>query len=220
MKNKHDAILFDLDGTLWEVIDATYKSVNEIAKRYNLKKIDIKTIHSVFGLNRIEAFKLYFPYLEPEYCMEIMDEISKESIKNIKEHGGHIYSNLENVLQQLIDKYQLFIVSNTGHKTYIETFLTTSGLKKYFTDYIAASELNITKAEGIRKVICDYEIKKAIYVGDTKKDMEASEIANVPFVQAKYGFGEDLETEYNINCIEELPVVIEKINKSIMGDNI
>ena len=30
-------ILFDLDGTLWEVTDRTYESVNEITKKYGLK---------------------------------------------------------------------------------------------------------------------------------------------------------------------------------------
>ena len=29
-------IIFDLGGTLWEVIDNTYNSVNEIARKYKL----------------------------------------------------------------------------------------------------------------------------------------------------------------------------------------
>ncbi len=32
-------IIFDLDGTLWEVTNTTYKSVNEIAKKHNLKEV-------------------------------------------------------------------------------------------------------------------------------------------------------------------------------------
>lgn len=215
-KDSKDAILFDLDGTLWEVVDETYKSVNEVAKKHKLTKIDLNTIYSVFGLNRIESAKLYFPYLDIEKSMELMEEISAVSIRNIKEHGGNVYSNLEKVLKQLISKYQLFIVSNTGHREYIEAFLTTSGLTKYFSDYIAASELNISKADGINKIIKDYNIERAIYIGDTKKDMEASKIANIPFIQAKYGFGKDLKTEYYINSIEELPQVIELI----IGENI
>lgn len=210
---KKEAIIFDLDGTLWEVIDETYKSVNEIAKKHNLKEIDINTIRSVFGLNRLEAAKLYFPYLEFEKSMELMEEISALSIKNIKEHGGNVFLNLENILRQLKETYELFIVSNTGHKEYIEAFLETSRLTNYFKDYIAASQLNISKADGINKIIQDYKIENAVYVGDTKKDMEASRIANIPFVQAKYGFGEDLETEYCINSIEELPKVIKLIRK-------
>ena len=41
MKN---SILFDLDGTLWEVIESTYKSVNIIAKKYSLKTLKLVKI--------------------------------------------------------------------------------------------------------------------------------------------------------------------------------
>ena len=30
------AAIFDLDGTLWEVIDITYLSVNEISRKYKI----------------------------------------------------------------------------------------------------------------------------------------------------------------------------------------
>ena len=36
-------ILFDLDGTLWEVIDSTFYSANEITKKYHLSEISKET---------------------------------------------------------------------------------------------------------------------------------------------------------------------------------
>ena len=60
---KRKGIIFDLDGTLWEVIDRTYESANEIAKKYQLKEISRDTICSVFGLNKVDASKKYFPDL-------------------------------------------------------------------------------------------------------------------------------------------------------------
>lgn len=42
LKNK--GILFDLDGTLWDVLETTYKSVNKIAKKYDLEKIEEVTV--------------------------------------------------------------------------------------------------------------------------------------------------------------------------------
>lgn len=213
-KNK-DAILFDLDGTLWEVTDATYNSVNEVAKNHNLQEVTKETIKGVFGLNRMEAAKKYFPDLDTEISLKLLDEISEVNIRNLNEKGGNVYLNAEEVLKKLNDKYQLFIVSNTGHREYIEAFLNTSNLKKYFKDYIAASELNISKGDAIKKVIMDYNIKNSIYVGDTQKDLEATKIANVPFIQAKYGFGQDLKTDFYINSIEELPSIVQKVFKSI-----
>ena len=58
MKN---SVIFDLDGTLWEVIESTYKSANYIVSKYNLKEISEDTICRGFGLNKEESAKLYFP---------------------------------------------------------------------------------------------------------------------------------------------------------------
>lgn len=208
---KKQGILFDLDGTLWEVIDATYESANEVTKNHNLEEVTIGTVCKTFGLNKQDSAKSYFPYLEIKEAQEILDEISEVNIKRLSKYGGNIYKNLESTLKILINNYDIFIVSNTGHKAYIEAFLISSGLKKYFKDYIAASEQNLSKADAIKMMIEKYNIDKYVYVGDTIKDMEASKEAGVPFIQAKYGFGEDLKTKYYINSIEELPNVVEKI---------
>ncbi len=208
---KNQGILFDLDGTLWEVTDTTFECANEISKKYNMKKISKETICKVMGLNKLDAAKLYFPYLEEEKSLNLMEEISNLNIKKLTVDGGNVYNGLEDVLKILKDNYELFIVSNTGHKEYIEAFLTSSNLGKYFKNYIAASELNISKADAIKKVINDYSLEKYVYVGDTIKDFEATNKANVQFIQAKYGFGEDLKTEYSINSINELPDVVKSI---------
>lgn len=206
-------IIFDLDGTLWEVTNITYKSVNEIAQKYNLEEVKIETICSVFGCNKRESAKLYFPYLDLKESLKLMDEISIANIDNLKRYGGNIYNGLEDTLKALMEKYHLFIVSNTDNKQYIETFLTTSGLKRYFIDYLAASELNISKAEAINKIIKDYNLLKSVYIGDTRKDLEATKVANIPFIHAKYGFCNDLKTNYYINSIKELPKIITQIFK-------
>lgn len=209
---KKEGILFDLDGTLWEVIDSTFKSANEIVKKYELQEISKETICSVFGLNKVESAQLYFPYLELDKSLKLLDEIAFLNIKNLKEYGGNVYSNLEKTLIDLQGNYEMFIVSNTAESEYIEAFLISSNLNKYFKDYIAASELKISKADAIKKIINDYQLTKAIYVGDTKKDMEASDLAGIPFIQAKYGFGKDLNTKYYINEIKELPNIVEKLS--------
>ena len=61
---KKNGILFDLDGTLWEVKNSTFESANKIAKKHKLKEISMETICAVFGLNKFEVAQLYFPYLE------------------------------------------------------------------------------------------------------------------------------------------------------------
>lgn len=50
-----------------------------------------------------------------------------------------------------------------------------------------------------------------VYVGDTIIDLEVTKNSNVPFIQAKYGFGDDLCTKLSINDINELPNVVEEV---------
>ena len=211
---KTDGVIFDLDGTLWEVIESTFYSINEIAKKHGLKEIKMETVLKVFGLNKEESAKLYFPELDLDKSLELVDEIAVINIQNLKKNGGNLYPNLKYVLDILKEKYKLYIVSNTSEDEYIEAFLISSGMKDYFKEYLAASKLNISKGEAIKKVIKENNLRKAVYIGDTKKDLEAAEFVRIPFIQVKYGFGEDLKLKYSIDDLKELPKVIEEVFKS------
>ena len=208
---KKGSIIFDLDGTLWEVTDVTLESVNIITKKYNIKEVSRETICSVFGLNRIDSSKKYFPDLDSNMALKLIDEVAVIIDSKLKENGGNVYDHVKDVIIALSKEYDLYIVSNTSRYEYIEAFLNPTKLKDYFIDYIPASALKLTKEEAIRKVIKDYKIKNAVYVGDTKKDYDAAAKANIPFVQAKYGFGEDLNSKYSIDSIDELPQTVKEI---------
>lgn len=89
--NKRNGVIFDLDGTLWEVIESTFISANKIVDKYGLKRISKETICRVFGLNKEESAKLYFPYLELNESIKLMDEIASINIGNLKNNGGNLY---------------------------------------------------------------------------------------------------------------------------------
>lgn len=204
-------IIFDLDGTLWEVTQATYDSVNRIAQKYNLGEINLETVKRMFGKNTLDSARLCFPQFDDEKAIELLHEGSESMNKELAQTGGNLYPNLEETLKELSNEYLLFIVSNSGHIEYIDAFLDSSGLRKYFKDYIAASALKITKEAGIRKIIDDYKLEKAVYVGDTDKDQEAAIEADVPFIHARYGFVENLESEWSINSIDEITKVVKNL---------
>ena len=210
-ENIRKAVIFDLDGTLWETVDSTYSSINEIAKNNNCEEISKELICNNYGNNKIESAKLFFPNIDQEEAFKLLDESDELNVNKLTSNGGYIYPGLEQVLFNLHEKYDLYIVSNTSTKKYIESFLISSKLFKYFKDYVAASEIILSKGNAIIKLMDDYYINDAIYVGDTKKDLSAAETANIPFIQCLYGFGEDLNCKYNIKDISELPEVVDKI---------
>ena len=73
------AIIFDLDGTLWQVIDETLLSANYIAKKYNQNAISKQTVCSIFGKNRLDASKLYFPNLDEKVLQKVETENTKKN---------------------------------------------------------------------------------------------------------------------------------------------
>ncbi len=98
------------------------------------------------------------------------------------------YSELENTLKILVEKYQLFIVSNC-QAGYVEIFLNYHRLSKYIKDFESAGNTNMPKSENILSIMKRNNINFAIYVGDTIGDYIASEKANIKFIYANYGFG-------------------------------
>lgn len=205
------AVIFDLDGTLWETINATYNSMNIVSKKYNCGEISKELVCSNYGNSKVDAAKLFFPNLEQEKAFKLLDEADELTVKDLTINGGYIYPGLEETLFRLQEKYDLYIVSNTSTKKYIEAFLISTKLFKYFKDYVAAAEIILSKGNAIIKLMDDYYIEDAIYVGDTLKDYESSLKAGIPFIQCLYGFGKDLNCQYKINDISELCDCVDKI---------
>ncbi len=204
-------ILFDLDGTLWNTIIPTHKAANDIAKDNNLKEITLDTIIDGMGKDKIYNAKNYYPEVDLKKALELLDQSSQKCTEYLKNKEAIIYENIEKTLQTLSKKHDLYIVSNSFDNDYINTFK--SYLDVNFKDFIAAGALNINKTEAIKLIIKRNNIDKAIYVGDTKLDYDSSKEANIPFIYAKYGFGNIDKYEYSINDIKDLISVIPSIYK-------
>lgn len=209
---KIEAILFDLDGTLWEVVDSTYEATKEITNKYNLQEVSKETISKCMGMTKEECAKTYYPDLELKTAKKYLKEGLEINNKRLELYGGNVYDGLETTLKELKKKYKLAIVSNCMDG-YIEAFLSSSKLSRYFDDFLAAGKLGIEKKDAIKEIIKQNNIKNAIYVGDTIKDKEAAEGANIEFIHAKYGFDKELKHKYQIDDIRDLPNCIETINQ-------
>lgn len=208
---KYEMIIFDLDGTLWETSECSYISANRVLKKYNSQnEVTRETVDKTMGCTFAKTAEMYMPYYEEEKRNFILKEMLADVSKMLTVTGGNVYFNLEETLIKLKEKYELAIVSNCD-AGYIESFLESSHLEKYFKDFMAAAKMKISKAEAIKRIIERNSIKSAIYVGDTINDKNASSEAGIDFVHAKYGFEKNLDTDYSINDIIELPDLLDKI---------
>ena len=208
------AILFDLDGTLWNALDTITEAWNKAMKEHNLKySFSLETMKSFMGLTPKETAPLAFKDVDLNKGLEYFVLCLNEEIKYLRVHPGKLYEDEEEVLKELSKHYPLFIVSNSD-KGYIEDYLNAYDFNKYFKDHVCAGDTDLEKWQNILYIKNKYQLEEIIYVGDTKKDLNESIKAGVKFIHASYGFGEIEEEVLKISKLRELPDLIKKVFKN------
>lgn len=205
-------ILFDLDGTLWDSARPVAESWNEIFQRENpsLPLLTAEDIHRVMGMTMKEISEVLQPMMDPGRRDQIFDECCRHEVEYLYTHAGELYPRLRETLEELRGMgYDLAIVSNC-QRGYVEAFLHSSGMGDLFIDYEEWERTGLPKGENIRLVMERNGYQKGIYVGDTRKDQEAAQMAGIPFIHAAYGFGETEAPEGVIQALSELPEWIRK----------
>ena len=146
---------------------------------------------------------IFFPELEKEVRMKLLDRCCSMENDYLREHGGVLYPKLEETLSALKEKYPLYIVSNC-QSGYIEAFLDHYGFGKYFQDIECYGNNLKQKGDNIRLLADRNGLTEAVYVGDIQGDYDASCHAGVGFILAAYGFGTIAADVPEIHTFEEL----------------
>ncbi|BCJ95597.1 haloacid dehalogenase [Anaerocolumna cellulosilytica] len=204
-----DSIIFDLDGTLWDATDGAAVIWTEVASKYPqvTDKITADKLKSLYGLVLEEIAVKLLPSASRETALAIMRESVIRQCPYLEEKGGILFNGLVETLTDLKKKYKLYIVSNC-EEGYIQCFLKAHKLGEFFEDFEYPGRTGRLKAENIRMVMERNSLKNPVYVGDTNGDATAAKKAGIPFIYARYGFGEVAEYERSIDSIKELPALL------------
>ncbi|MGB8453268.1 MAG: HAD family hydrolase [Anaerocolumna sp.] len=200
-----DSIIFDLDGTLWDSTDAAAVIWKEAAAKYPEVSdvINADRLKALYGLPLEEIAIKLLPGVSKETAIKIMRESITKQCPYLEKVGGILFTGLEETLKGLKEKYRLFIVSNC-EEGYIQCFLKAHQLQDYFEDFEYPGRSGVLKADNIRLIIERNQLEAPIYVGDTKGDATATKEVGIPFVYARYGFGNAEEYDYVIDSFSEL----------------
>ncbi len=195
------AIIFDLDGTLWDTSREIEQIWKKMAKKNNII-INKEKIKQIMGFTKDEIIEYLFNG-DTKDGNEFITKCQDNENKYLKKNGGHIYKNTIKTIKDLSKKYALYIVSNC-QSGYIEAFLEYYSIEKYFKDYECSGNTGLCKEKNIKRLIEKNRITNAIYVGDTIKDYEAASRNKLNFIWAEYGFGKCNEYYEKIKDISEL----------------
>lgn len=211
-ENMNDSIIFDMDGTLWDStseVAFAYRKV--IAEKYPFVTDEVtgEKLKGLFGLPLDEiAVKLFLSVESREQAVKIIDDCCQYENEYLAEHGANLFEGVEETLIELSKNYKLFIVSNC-QEGYIQCFFQANPhLEQYFIDFEYPGRTGKSKADNIRLIMKRNNLKHPVYVGDTQGDANAAKEAGVPFIFARYGFGDVKEYHQAVDSFGEL---IEKL---------
>ncbi len=204
------ALIFDLDGTLWDSTRQIIPAWNEcLAKLAVEKQVDHEMLCSFMGKTSEQIAQMTFPDMDQEEAHKIIVACCDAEVETLLKTGGTLYPLLRETLRKLKEQYHLYIVSNCLDG-YIQSFLTYHDFWDVFEDFECIGRTGRCKGDNIRLVMERNGVDKAIYLGDTASDYAATKIAEIPFVFASYGFGkvEDVPT---IGSFAEICSMAEKM---------
>ena len=202
-----DAVIFDLDGTLWNSEDGILVSWNRGFAAHGLDPF-ITRAHVERWMGKLlpDIAADVLPDMDVDERLALMRECVRLENIYLAEHGGILYPGVPETLERLAGETPLAIVSNC-EDGYIESFFAAHKLGKYFADHEHPGRTGLDKAGNIRLIVERNGWRRPVYVGDTQLDFEAARAAGIPFIHANYGFGR-LDGVLQMNCFLELPQLL------------
>ena len=186
---KPDAIIFDMDGTLWDAVDSYVWIWNEGFRQLNIPKTF--TREDLLGQMGKQPDVLIAesiadcPGLDHAVIYKTVFELQEKTMPLL---GGKLYEGVLEGIKALSEKYTLLLLSNCEHYA-TGQFLEYTQLKPYFTDAICFGDTRLPKAMNLQLLKARHQLQNPIYVGDTEGDAEQTRQSGMPFVFASYGFG-------------------------------
>lgn len=199
-------IIFDVDGTIWDSSEEIAEVYSEVVRR-QLKKdtfhITGKDIKRNLGKSMDPFMKGIFPMLSDNERTIIASQCVQSANEFLAEHPAPMFDGVMDTFRELSKNNRLYIVSNCGIG-YIEAMMKGTGLTPFITDHLSNGVTGKSKGDNIRILMERNHIEHAVYVGDTQGDYEACLHAQIPFIWAKYGFGNVPDAKYEVSSITEL----------------
>ena len=202
MSEKKKAVLFDLDGTLWNSAEEVLLCWNRVLAPMG-RHITRSELDRLMGLTPQEIGDAQFSDLPPAERYALTDRCLTSEDPYLYARGARLYPNVRETLLQLKACYFIGLVSNCT-ESYALAFLHAHGLTALFDDHETAGRTGLGKGDNIRLLMTRNQIEKAVYIGDTAKDLSAAQEANIPFLYASWGFGDLGDVQPIVDAFSEL----------------
>ena len=177
-------ILFDFDGTLADSKDVFISTWNQLADKYNFKKIHHQDLDALRKLSIKERAKqLNFPLYKIPFVVPVVYRLYKKSIKDII-----LFDGVKLLLDELESRgYQIVIISSNSEGN-IKEFLRENAVDSV-KEVLCSSKI-FGKDQVIKKFLQTNKLKgsEVIYIGDECRDIIACKKVPVKIIWVGWGY--------------------------------
>jgi len=200
--HKHDAVVFDLDGTLWNSAEACLKEWNGIFEKRGLELVSLDLFKSCIGLPLEEFHRYLFPKMNRDDWMSLIPELRRVDLKAAESAIKFLYPYVIETLHRLSFKYPLAIVSNCS-RPYMNAFLDSTGLEHLFIETHCFGDHSIPKKDMLYSLKQRFSWNDPVYIGDTSWDFDAAYLSHYTFIGVSWGYG-TFSTSPEISMVNQL----------------
>lgn len=207
------ALIFDIDGTLWDTRAIVAKGYNvELARLGRPDKfLTAEYLTSLFGKTAAEIADVIFADYPARERMGLILRCMKTERQVMASDPCQVgYPGVKETLLELKKSHRLFLVSNS-EKGYPELLIEKLGLDGIFEGHMCHGDTHLPKGDTIRILMKRHGIADAVYIGDTQADCEACRRAGIPFIFCAYGFGSPESYNARLDAITDLPRVLARL---------
>lgn len=200
------AVIFDMDGTLWDSVDEIVESWNKTCPEMHIRR---EQLIGLMGKTMDCFARELLPEYEMDQAMEIIHACEWDENEYLSHVGATLYGDVRKVFERLRSMgYEIGIVSNC-QAGYIEVFLEYYHLGDLVADIECYGNTQQQKDVNLKALIERNHYETYYYLGDTQGDYNACQKAGVPFLFAAYGFGTVDAQVPQVESLEQLPEVMK-----------
>lgn len=208
-----EAVLFDFDGVIVDSHRATIEYFQETLQHFGYPVPRAVDFEPLLGLKTIDITRSLLPGESEEQIATVFEFSKQKSLEAVPKIT--LFPSAKETLEILKAKYQLGLVTSRAKRT-VEILFEKYKLTQYFGVVIDREDITKHKPdpEGVNIALKKLSVSsdKAVYIGDSKEDVETAHNANMRCILIPRS-DEDFKPDYQITTVSELPELLAKIGR-------
>ncbi|KGI56017.1 HAD family hydrolase [Campylobacter sp. MIT 97-5078] len=180
-------VIFDMDGTLINSANAISSAVNEIRADLKLAPLEPRFIIQTINTPGKDWAKILYDRDEFEHS-SFKDGFERYFIKHY-EQSTLLYDGVLEMLAFLKNKNCYLAIATNAPQSSLTQILSKYNILPFFSKVLGVS-LGIEPKPHpmmLKLIVEEAPFEKSVFVGDSDKDKQAAQNANIPYFHAKWG---------------------------------